>query len=201
MSYLSILLLSLFLTIALVPLSTWLAERLRVYDIPDQRKVHAQPIPRTGGLAMALGALIPVASLVPMDDLVRSYLIGVGIIVIFGVLDDLRELSYRPKFFGQVAAALIVILYGGVKITSLGMLLPDDLLLHNWVAVPLTLLVIVGVINAINLADGLDGLAGGICLLSFCCIGYLGYQAELFSIALLSTALIGTIFGFLRFNT
>jgi UDP-GlcNAc:undecaprenyl-phosphate GlcNAc-1-phosphate transferase len=69
------------------------------------------------------------------------------------------------------------------------------------VAIPLTLLVIVGVINAINLADGLDGLAGGITLLVFCLIGYLAYQAENTTIVFLSLAMIGAIFGFLRFNT
>jgi UDP-GlcNAc:undecaprenyl-phosphate GlcNAc-1-phosphate transferase len=70
-----------------------------------------------------------------------------------------------------------------------------------WFAVPFTVLAIVGVTNAINLSDGLDGLAGGICLLTFCCIGYLAYLQEDFVLGLIALATAGAIFGFLRFNT
>ena len=75
------------------------------------------------------------------------------------------------------------------------MFLPDA------VAIPLTVVAIVGVTNAVNLADGLDGLAGGICLLSFCCLAYLAYLEEDFTLCLLTLALAGSIFGFLRYNT
>ena len=75
------------------------------------------------------------------------------------------------------------------------------MLLPGWIAIALTIVLIVGVTNAINLADGLDGLAGGICLLSFCCIGYLAFLGENTVITLISLSLIGAIFGFLRFNT
>jgi UDP-GlcNAc:undecaprenyl-phosphate GlcNAc-1-phosphate transferase len=113
----------------------------------------------------------------------------------------MRDLGFKTKFAGQFAAALIIIIYGGVKIKSLGMLLPDGVLLPDWLAMPLTFIVIVGITNAINLSDGLDGLAGGISLLSFLCIGYLAYSAGYLGIALLSAATVGAIFGFLRFNT
>jgi len=116
-------------------------------------------------------------------------------------VDDFKNLGYKAKFTGQAAAALIVILYGGIKIKSFGMLLPNDVLLPDWFAIPLTFIVIVGATNAINLSDGLDGLAGGICFLSFCCIGYLAYQGENIAIALLSVSVVGAIFSFLRFNT
>jgi UDP-GlcNAc:undecaprenyl-phosphate GlcNAc-1-phosphate transferase len=94
-----------------------------------------------------------------------------------------------------------VIFYGGVEIRKLGLLLPDGVLLPHAVAIPLTLIVILGVTNAVNLADGLDGLAGGLCLLSFSCIGYLAYKSENMTIVVLSLAVVGAIFGFLRFNT
>jgi UDP-GlcNAc:undecaprenyl-phosphate GlcNAc-1-phosphate transferase len=86
-------------------------------------------------------------------------------------------------------------------VRTLGALLPDGALLPAWVAVPLTVVAIIGVTNAINLADGLDGLAGGISLLSFCCIGYLAYLEGDISVGLAALAFIGAIFGFLRFNT
>lgn len=201
MIFLSTLLLSLFITIALIPLFRRLAIRLHAMDLPDQRKVHRCPMPKSGGIAMALGALIPVFLWAPMDDSLRAILIGAGIVVLLGLVDDFRSLGYKAKFAGQVAAALVVILYGGIKIKSLGILLPDDVLLPEWLAIPLTLIVIVGVTNAINLADGLDGLAGGMCLLIFCCIGYLGYRGENIAIAVSSFAVVGAILGFLRFNT
>jgi len=147
-----------------------------------------------------MGVLISFGFLSPASNLVRAFLLGVIILVLIGTIDDLRELGYKPKFLAQIAAALIMILYGGIKITSLGNILPD-FILPDWAAIPLTLLVIVGVINAINLADGLDGLAGGITLLAFCLIGYLAYLAENTTIGFMALAMIGAIFGFLRFNT
>ena len=170
-------------------------------DVPNHRKVHSCPMPKSGGIAMALGALIPVLLWAPGGEFVRAVLIGAGIVVFFGLMDDFRDLGYKAKFTGQCAAALIVIIYGGVKIKSLGMLLPGDMLLSDWLAIPLTLIVIVGVTNAVNLSDGLDGLAGGSSLLSFLCIGYLAYLGENIVIAMMSVAVIGAIFGFLRFNT
>ncbi|MDY6850823.1 MAG: MraY family glycosyltransferase [Thermodesulfobacteriota bacterium] len=201
MVFLSVLLISMFITIALIPLLMTLGSRFNLMDIPDERKVHASPMPRTGGIAMALGAFIPVLFWAPADDFIRAVLIGGGILVLSGLIDDWRNLDYKIKFAAQTAAALIVIFYGGVKITSLGMLLPEDMLLPDLLAVPLTVFVIVGVTNAINLADGLDGLAGGISLLSFICLVYLAYGAEQTVMGVLAVAVAGSIFGFLRFNT
>jgi UDP-GlcNAc:undecaprenyl-phosphate GlcNAc-1-phosphate transferase len=201
MIYFSTLLISMFITIALIPAFRSLAVRVNAVDVPNHRKVHSCPMPKSGGIAMALGALIPVLLWAPGGEFVRAVLIGAGIVVFFGLMDDFRDLGYKAKFTGQCAAALIVIIYGGVKIKSLGMLLPGDMLLSDWLAIPLTLIVIVGVTNAVNLSDGLDGLAGGSSLLSFLCIGYLAYLGENIVIAMMSVAVIGAIFGFLRFNT
>ncbi len=201
MVYLSTLLLATILTTALIPICRWLALRLGIVDIPDKRKVHCTPIPRCGGVAMALGAFIPILFQTPSDPFLRALVLGSVIIVVFGVLDDMKGLNFKQKMAAQAAASLIVILYGGVKINSLGMLLPDDMLLPDWIAIPLTIFVMVGVINAVNLSDGLDGLAGGICLLLFICIAYLAYQSESTIIAMAALGVVGCIFGFLRFNT
>lgn len=190
-----------FITIALIPLFKGLAVRLNAMDIPDERKVHPYPMPKSGGIAMASGVLVPVLFWANGEEFVRAVLLGAGILLLFGLIDDFRKLGYKAKFAGQFAAALVVILYGGIKIKSLGVLVPDSVLLPDWCAIPLTLLVIVGATNAINLADGLDGLAGGISLLSFTCIGYLAYMGGNVGIALLSVAMVGAILGFLRFNT
>ena len=190
-----------FITIALIPIFKGLAVRVNAMDIPNDRNVHSYPMPKSGGIAMALGVLVPIFFWIPTTEFVSAVLIGAGIIVLFGLIDDVINLKWKIKLSGQCAAALVVILYGGVKIKCLGMLLPDDVFLPDWFAIPFTLIAIVGVTNAINLSDGLDGLAGGISLLIFICIGCLAYCSENIVIALLSVAIVGAILGFLRFNT
>ena len=201
MTFLSTLLLSIFITIGLIPVLHAFASRMHLVDSPGARKVHREPIPLVGGIAMAVGAFIPVALWAHTDPFVRAYLAGAAVMVVFGFVDDTHGLAPKWKFLGQLAAALVVVFYGGVKIHTLGALLSEGTVLPEWVCVPLTVLAIVGVTNAINLADGLDGLAGGICLLIFACIGYLAWQEEDVIIGLVALALAGSIFGFLRFNT
>lgn len=193
-----------FITIALIPIFKTMALKMHVVDMPNERKVHKKPMPKVGGVAFALGALIPLLFLYNyfhMDRFIWSVMIGAWIIVLFGFLDDVKDLGYKTKFTGQILATLIVVFYGGLSVTHLGELLPDGYVLPRFVAVPVTVITIIGVTNAINLADGLDGLAGGISLLSFLCIGYLGYWADFPSIALVSVAMVGGLFGFLGFNT
>jgi len=192
---------SIFVTISLVPLFSRLSVRLHAIDIPDRRKVHKRSMPRLGGLAMASGIFITAFIFLPKDAFVNAFLISSGIIVLFGFMDDLTGLGYKAKFAGQIIGALIVIFYGKVRIVTLGTLIPSSLCLSDWSSYLLTVLVIVGVTNAINLSDGLDGLAGGICLLTFSCIGYLAYKEGMFTILLLAISVAGVIFGFLRFNT
>lgn len=201
MAFLATLLISLFVTVAITPLFSSLALRFQLVDLPGERKVHAVPVPRVGGLAMAVGAFLPLALYWTGDQFLRGYLLGAAVLVFFGAVDDFRDLSPRVKFAGQLAAALCAIFPGGVRISSLGMLAPETYLLPGALAVPLTVLVIVGVTNAINLSDGLDGLAGGICLLIFAGIGYLAYLAGDVTVGLICIALGGALFGFLRFNT
>jgi UDP-GlcNAc:undecaprenyl-phosphate GlcNAc-1-phosphate transferase len=201
MLYLSTLLFSMVITLSLIPVFTKLAVKAHAMDVPNERKVHPRPVPKSGGIAMAIGALVPVLFIGHDDPFVRAVVLGAVIMTLMGLIDDFRDLGYGMKFAGQIAAALVVVFYGGIKIKSLGSLLPGDVLLPDWFAVPFTLLVIVGVSNAINLADGLDGLAGGICLLGFICIAYLAYGGEHRFIALLSVAMAGAIFAFLRYNT
>jgi UDP-GlcNAc:undecaprenyl-phosphate GlcNAc-1-phosphate transferase len=197
----TVFILSLFLTIALVPVFKRLAFRMHIVDVPDARKVHVVPMPKTGGISIAIGAFIPMLLWVTKDDFVSSVLIGSIIIVVFGLVDDIRPLNAKQKILPQIAAALIVIFFGGVEITCLGELLPAGWILPWFVSVPLTLLVILGVTNAINLSDGLDGLAGGISMLSFILIVFLAYQSGNTQIAIMAMGMVGGIAGFLRFNT
>jgi UDP-GlcNAc:undecaprenyl-phosphate GlcNAc-1-phosphate transferase len=201
MNFLLTLLLSVLVTVVLIPAFSRLAIRFRMLDVPNARKVHDAPIPRSGGMAMTVGVLIPLVTWNLSGNFTPAYITGALVLVFIGVLDDSMGLGPGMKFAGQIAAALLVILWGGVQIRSLGGLLPDGAVLPSWIAVPLTLVAVVGITNAVNLADGLDGLAGGICLLVFCCIGYLAYLAGNAAVGLTAAALCGCIFGFLRFNT
>ncbi len=201
MTYFFSFVIALILTIALMPVLVRVALHLNILDVPDNRKVHSIPIPRIGGLAMAIGAVIPITMGQNPSGLTGAYLAGASVLVATGLVDDWKGLGYRVKFAGQIAAALIFIFWGGIKITSIGSLMPDDFICPHWISIPLTIVAIVGVTNAINLADGLDGLAGGICFLSLACIAYLAYQVDNVSVLLISSALAGAVFGFLRFNT
>jgi UDP-GlcNAc:undecaprenyl-phosphate GlcNAc-1-phosphate transferase len=184
-----------------MPVFINLACKVNLMDFPTDRKIHCDPIPRIGGVVMAIGAFASIFIWAPSNEFVRSLLIGSGILVAFGFVDDVKGIGFKSKFFGQVLAALVVILYGGIKIKSLSVFTPDDFYFPDWLAIPFTVIIIVAVTNAINLSDGLDGLAGGITLLTFLCIGFLSYLNQFQTIEVISVAMVGAIFGLLRYNT
>ncbi|MBN2232978.1 MAG: undecaprenyl/decaprenyl-phosphate alpha-N-acetylglucosaminyl 1-phosphate transferase [Deltaproteobacteria bacterium] len=201
MNYFISLLTALYVTVIMVPICRRLALKFQIVDLPDARKVHQHPIPRIGGVAMALGALVPVCLWLPPDPLVLPVLGGAGILVAAGFLDDVYDLDYRLKFGAQILAAVWVAGFGGVAVRGFGGPLSQNIIIPPWFGMPLTLVIIVGVTNAINLADGLDGLAGGISLLSFACIGLLSWGCGDLVIGMLAAAVIGALLGFLRYNT
>ncbi len=184
-----------------MPIFINLARKMNLMDIPNDRKVHSDPIPRIGGVVMAMGASASILIWAPMDEFVKAILIGSGILVTFGFVDDIKGIGFKSKFAGQILAALIVIFYGGLKIKALSVFTPAGFSFPDWFAIPFTVIIIVAVTNAINLSDGLDGLAGGITLLTFLCIGYLSYLDQFQGIEVISVAMVGAIFGLLRYNT
>ena len=117
-------LLSTIITILLIPILVNLAGKLGLVDIPNSRKIHFDPIPRIGGIAMAMGAFLPIFLWAPLSRFIIAVLIGSGVLVIFGLVDDMKNIGFKRKFIGQIIAALIVILYGGLKVQSLGGLFP-----------------------------------------------------------------------------
>ncbi|WP_319405958.1 MraY family glycosyltransferase [uncultured Desulfosarcina sp.] len=201
MLLLTTLLISIILTVVLMPYARALACKLQAVDEPDSRKIHEGLMPRCGGMAMAVGAMTPIVLWVPMTPFIKGLLIGTLIIVLFGMADDINDLKPHTKLAGQLAAAMVAILVGGVKISDLGDFLPAGMMLPDWAAIPLTAFVIVGVTNATNLSDGLDGLAGGIALLIFIGIGYLSGSEKNMLFVLISIAVGGSVLGFLRFNS
>ena len=108
MIFLSTLLLSVFVTIALIPLCCRVAVRAHALDMPDGRKVHPAPVPRCGGVAMALGAIAPIVFWAQMSPQLAAYLAGGAILFLAGLFDDFKGLGYQAKFMAQVAAALVL---------------------------------------------------------------------------------------------
>ena len=190
---------SLVISMALIPVLTASAGRLQFIDIPGDRHAHAAPIAKVGGIAFALATFVAVLLWAPKDQLILSSLAGGAVILLFGIWDDRADLPYGMKFLGQILAAAVVIGFAGLRLSSLPFM--GEVVIPDWVAIPLTLIVIVGVTNAVNLADGLDGLAGGLSLISFAGIGFLAYQADESQLVFLMVAVLGGLLGFLRFNT
>jgi UDP-GlcNAc:undecaprenyl-phosphate GlcNAc-1-phosphate transferase len=199
MLYVMPFLVAMIVTIAWLPVFGKFATKWGIIDAPGHRKVHTTPIPRIGGVAMAIGVLIAAIIVVPLGPRDRYFMIGAGVVALCGVLDDRYDLDYRIKALGQVIAAAIVVIGGDIQIHALT--LDDRIFLPHWISVPLSMLFVVGITNAINLADGLDGLAGGTTFLSLCALAILAYGAGEPSCAALALAFAGAVLGFLRFNT
>lgn len=191
--------LALFLSTALVPVGIRYAAALGLVDEPDEnRKFHSQPVPRVGGVAIVVAFFLPV--LVWMNNIgsLSSFLIGAGIIAVFGFLDDRHDLNYRWKFFGQIIAVAVFVL-GNLEITKTPFLGLGDVV--PWLSYPIVALFLLGVTNAVNLSDGLDGLAAGSSLLSLGFLAFLSYGAADYAYTIIAVAAMGGLTGFLRFNT
>lgn len=147
--------------IILTPLVKRLAFRLGAVDAPNYRKVHARIMPRLGGLAIFGAFMIGILLLKFVTNFESDYLyailIAATIIVATGIVDDMREISAKAKLLGQVIAACIVVFVGGIQIDNINLPFGGELE-FGWLGIPFTIIWIVGITNAINLIDGLDGL-------------------------------------------
>jgi UDP-GlcNAc:undecaprenyl-phosphate GlcNAc-1-phosphate transferase len=198
-------------TLLLTPPVIRLAERCGAMDQPGGRKVHDCPTPRLGGVAIgATFVLVGLAAfgLVPslrasFDQNLRfwvSLALGTALVFLLGFYDDIWHAGVGVKFAVQFLAAGIVMAYGGVRIGQLG--IPFDGVVNlGWLWVPLTALWIVGVTNAFNLIDGLDGLAGGVAFISSMTLFAVALlESERYRIVLVTAVLAGALLGFLRYN-
>ena len=190
---------ALLICMALIPPLRLMAERFSFMDVPGERKVHQHPVPSIGGIAFALGAFASILWWGPKNSTTLSVLLGGLIILGFGVWDDRANLGYRIKLLGQVLAAFAVITIGGIRFESIPFLLDAEL--PMWIGIPVTVFFLVAVSNAVNLTDGLDGLAGGLSFLTLCGIAYLAYLSNDSTVLLLTVPFLGGVLGFLRYNT
>lgn len=192
-------LLAMSVTMALIPPLMQAAARWHFLDAPGARKVHTTPVPRVGGIAMAAGMLLALVLSGNFSQPMPAYLAGVLVLLLFGVWDDRVTLSAGPKLLGQVIAVLVIMIWGDVTIATTTLAERHEL--PQWISWPLTFVFLIGVTNAINLADGLDGLAGGTTLLSLSALALLAFTSGTPFVGVVAVVIVGAILGFLRYNT
>ena len=177
------------------------AFHIGLVDHPGGHRAHEVATPLIGGLAMFLAFSFAALTMnVPIGAL-RALFAGSALLVVVGVLDDLHELSTRARFVAQIAASLLMTLWGGVVVADLGAIgWNGGIAVLGTFAIPFTVFAAVGVINAVNMADGIDGLAGSVALVAVVSMGLLSWSAgQLAALAILG-ALAAVLAAFLFFN-
>ena len=192
---------SLFSVLVLIPSISRLAVSIGIFDSHDERKMHNGAIPRLGGIAIFFAVLLATILFGDIDRNARGFLAGGVVIFLTGLTDDLSGLTPRKKLLGQLVAALLVTVVGGLSLTSLGNLFGAGPVELGYLSVPFTVFAIVGVINAINLMDGLDGLAAGVAAIATSTIGILAWHTGNQHLVGACVALLGALIGFLKFNS
>lgn len=202
---------ALLISLGVTPLLTRYAARLNIFDNPNEMKRHPVPVPAVGGIAIYLSIAITSLIAILLNERISISFIqnsrfwaaiaaAATMIFFVGLFDDIKHASIWVRFSVQGIAALITIYVGGVSIANIGIPL-DGLKSTGWLAVPLTVIWIVGVTNAFNLIDGLDGLAGGIGFISTATVFVIAVlTTSNYMVILVSAALCGAILGFLRYN-
>lgn len=189
-------------SILLTPLVKRLAFRLGAVDAPNYRKVHARIMPRLGGLAI-FGAFIIGLGIYSYFGSLSKYsiaiMVGALVIVVTGVLDDMYEISAKAKMLGQLIASLVVIFGGGIQIAFINLPFGGQLD-FGFLSIPFTILWIVGITNAINLIDGLDGLAAGVSTIALVTLSAMAFiMGDMFVVAM-AAILAASAIGFLFYN-
>ncbi|TAE50889.1 MAG: undecaprenyl/decaprenyl-phosphate alpha-N-acetylglucosaminyl 1-phosphate transferase [Bacteroidetes bacterium] len=188
------------ITFFAIPSVIEVAHKKRLFDLPDERKQHAQAIPRLGGVGMYVGMMVSLCFFVSREGFGSvSYLLAAYMILFFVALkDDLITVSTPVKLLFQILVAGILI-FNGLRITSLHYLLGIGELSMP-VSVLLTLVLIVGIVNAFNLIDGVDGLAGGLGGINSLTLGALLFVYGDRDFAIVAFILGGCLLAFLRYN-
>ncbi|MCI3921372.1 undecaprenyl/decaprenyl-phosphate alpha-N-acetylglucosaminyl 1-phosphate transferase [Paenibacillus sp. TRM 82003] len=194
---------ALLLALGVTPAVKRFAIKVGAVDAPNQRKVHTRIMPRLGGLAIYLAFVAALLVALPLiqgekPHVIWGLLLGGTIVTIVGALDDRFDLSPKVKLLGQIVAASIVVSFG-VKVDFVTLPFGDGTQM-GWLSIPITIFWIVGVTNAINLIDGLDGLAAGVSAIATGTIFVLALIMGNVTVALLAAVLLGSILGFLFFN-
>ena len=197
-----------FITLIASMLLTMIAKKIAIHinalDIPNERKVHKNPMPRLGGLAIFGAFLIGYMLYGAVSTQMLSVLISGFLIIITGIIDDIKPIKARYKFLAQIIAAIIAVVYGELYFTNIT-LFGFVFEFPTWINIILSTIFIVACINIINLIDGLDGLAGGLSAIAFLAFALISWNAQWVDgtqdIAIFCFVLVGSLLGFLLYNT
>lgn len=185
--------------LCITPFIKSIARHVGALDIPNERKVHKFPMPRLGGLAIFLGFLLGYMLFGEHSVIMNSILIASFIVILTGVVDDIKPLKASTKFIGQLVAASIIVFYGNIilrDISAFGLYIDFGMF-----SIPFTIFFILGCINCMNLIDGLDGLAAGISSIYFATIGIIAIMQGKFGLDFILTfIMLGSTLGFLVHN-
>lgn len=197
MTYVLIFFLSLTVTIFSLPYVISVLKKLGIVDKPGGRKTHTEPIPRMGGIVIFFVTFMVLISFISDINIIRLFFLPSQLLLLCGMIDDWKGLSWKTKFILQFAAA-------GLAVALLGPMFDTISLLSIVIAAPwsyiLLTVFIVGAINSINLMDGMDGLVTGFSLIVFFMIFWLAYMSGNFVLLVLCSALVGSTLGFLKYN-
>lgn len=186
------------------PIVKKFAHKIGAIDVPkDDRRMHKEPIPRLGGLAIFFGFLFSFLVFGTIDEQMKAVLLGAVIIITLGIIDDIVPLSAKLKFCVQIIAASIPVVYGELKIERITNFMPfssEPYIDLGIFAIPITIILIVGITNAVNLIDGLDGLAVGVSTIASFTILTIALILGQPQIAILLAALAGACVGFMPYN-
>ena len=187
----------------IIPLIKKIAFHIGAIDIPNERKIHKKPMPRLGGLGIYAGFLLGYILFGEYTYMMNSILIGSFVLIITGIIDDIKPLGAKYKLIGQILASMIVVFYGKILLQDVSILgLYID---FGTFAYPITIFFFLGCINCMNLIDGLDGLAAGISSIFFLTIGIIAYSQVSGGLAfelsfILTYIMLGSTLGFLVHN-
>jgi UDP-N-acetylmuramyl pentapeptide phosphotransferase/UDP-N-acetylglucosamine-1-phosphate transferase len=192
---------SLVLSLYGIPVLVRIAQSHSMYDHPNGRTTHLTPTPRLAGIAMFLSVILSVSLLARMDSFPGYQFAVAGSVIIFfiGIKDDMMDISFSKKFAAQIAASFILIAFAGFRFTNL----------HGFfglyqisfaLSFCITLFFIIGITNAFNLIDGIDGLSGSLALTAFVAFGGWFLVNHDYPYSLLCASAVGSIIAFLRFN-
>ena len=185
------------------PLVKSFAYKIGAIDVPkDNRRMHKKPVPRLGGLAIFLGFIVSMLLFVKVDHQLQGILLGASIIVVLGVVDDMSPLRAYFKFCVQIFAALVAVFHGVViqTLSNPNVFAESPYWDLGWLSIPITVLWIVGITNAVNLIDGLDGLACGVSTISAISMLVIALLVSESDVALVMDALVGACLGFMPYN-
>lgn len=189
---------------AFTPLVKKFAEALGAIDNPNERRINTVPIPRMGGLAIFVGVMVSILMFVEVDKKISGVIIGSLIIVIMGAVDDIINLKAWIKLVIQVVAAIVAVRCGVVMdgFSNINLLSAQGtVFISKELAVILTIIWIVGCTNAVNLIDGLDGLAVGVSAISAASMFFVSLMvSEYPAVSILLAALLGACLGFMPYN-